>query len=385
MAILKKYLFACSPVEVLADLEIQPDASCQEISLLVTPRASREVRSFADAINRASIGAMKRLLLLPFLLSLAVLPPVAELRAQSGGHTLFGDLRVDDGNVQGVKPETFQLVLYNTNVQEIARERIPSGGRYRFLGLGDGEYDIAILVGNDEIARIHVLVAGIQNTDIRKDIELQWTNKTSGSLNNPHTVFADACTHTPANEELFKRGADHLRNKDYDTAISLLNQIVAADSKDCAAWTELGTAYFRKGDLDDAEKSYQRALQDRPSFPPALINLGKLRFARKNFEGAIEALSLAVKEQPLSAEANFLLGEAYLQIKKGSKAVGYLNEAIRLDPIGQAEAHLRLAALYNGAGLKEKAAFEYEQFLEKRPDCPQREALQQYVKANKKR
>ena len=115
-----------------------------------------------------------------------------------------------------------------------------------------------------------------------------------------------------------------------------------------------------------------------------MINLGKLRLARKNFEGAIDTLSLAIKEQPLSADANFLVGEACLQIKKGSKAVGYLNEAIRLDPIGKAEAHLRLAALYKGAGLKEKAALEYEQFLAKRPDHPEKEALQQYIKANKK-
>lgn len=329
---------------------------------------------------------MKRLLLLPFLLSFLVLPAAAGLTAQSGGgHTVFGDLRVDDSKVQGIKPETFHLVLYNSNLQEIGRERVASGGRYRFLGLGNGEYEIAVQVGNEEIARIHVHVMELQNSDIRKDIELQWAaNRAPGSLNHPQTVSADACSHTAANEESFKKASDHLKNKNLDAAISLLNQIVGSDPKDCVAWTELGTAYFRKGDLDSADKSYQRALQEQPSFLPALINLGKLRITRKNFEGAIAVLSLALKEQPLSADANLLVGEAYLQIKKGSKAVGYLNEAIRLDPIGKAEAHLRLAALYKGAGLKDKATIEYEQFLAKRPDYPDKEALQRYIKANKK-
>jgi len=321
--------------------------------------------------------------LVPAFLLIAIIVTAAEGALQNG-HTLFGDLRVDDSKVQGIKPETFHLVLYNANLQEIGRERVASGGRYRFLGLGNGEYDIAVVVGNDEITRIHVHVMELQNSDIRKDIELQWLNKPSGSLANPQTVSADTCNHTPANEEVFKKATDHLKNKNYDTAILLLNQIVTSDPKDCAAWTELGTAYFRRGNLDDAEKSYQRALQERPSFLPALVNLGKLRIARKNFEGAIESLTLALKEQPLSADTNFMVGEAYLQIKKGSKAVGYLNEAIRLDPIGKAEAHLRLAALYKGAGLKDKAAAEYEQFLAKRPDYPEKEALQQYVKANKK-
>lgn len=329
---------------------------------------------------------MKRLLLLPFILSLAVVSPAADPMSQSsGGHTIFGDLKVDDSKVQGLKPEMFQLVLYNSNLQEIGRERVASGGRYKFLGLGNGEYDIAVQVGNDEITRIHIHVMELQNGDIRKDIELQWTGKPgTGPLKQPETISADACRHTPANEEPFKKATDHLQNKNLDSAILLLNQIVGADPKDCVAWTELGTAYFRKADLDNADKSYQRALQERPSFLPALVNLGKLRIHRKDFEGAIAVLSLAIKEQPLSADTNLLLGEAYLQIKKGSKAVGYLNEAIRLDPNGKAEAHLRLAVLYNGAGLKDKAAIEYEQFLAKRPDYQDRETLLRYIKANKK-
>jgi Tfp pilus assembly protein PilF len=78
------------------------------------------------------------------------------------------------------------------------------------------------------------------------------------------------------------------------------------------------------------------------------------------------------------------LGEAYLQIKKGSVAVGYLNEAIRLDPQGKADVHLRLALLYNAAGMKDKAAIEYEEFLKKRPNYAERKKLEQYITENKK-
>jgi Tfp pilus assembly protein PilF len=78
-----------------------------------------------------------------------------------------------------------------------------------------------------------------------------------------------------------------------------------------------------------------------------------------------------------------LLGEAYLQIKKGSKAVPELEEALRLDPAGQAEAHLRLATLYNAAGYKNLAAGQYEQFLAKRPDYPEKKKLQEYIRQNK--
>jgi TolA-binding protein len=88
-----------------------------------------------------------------------------------------------------------------------------------------------------------------------------------------------------------------------------------------------------------------------------------------------------VKLSATSPDANFLLGEAYLQIKKGSKAVPYLTEAAKL---GKADAHLRLATLYNAVGLKDKAALEYEEFLKKRPDYKDRKALEQYISENKK-
>jgi tetratricopeptide (TPR) repeat protein len=147
---------------------------------------------------------------------------------------------------------------------------------------------------------------------------------------------------------------------------------------------ELGTAYFALKNYPEAEKAYTQAIAKHPNYVVAMISLGRLRIASKNIDGAIEILSQAVKAQPDSAQANYFLGEAYLQNKKGSLAVGYLNEAIKLDPVGMADAHLRLATLYNAVGMKDKAANEYEQFLKKVPDYPDKKKLEEYVTANKK-
>ncbi|MCM3870416.1 MAG: hypothetical protein ND895_06985, partial [Pyrinomonadaceae bacterium] len=59
-------------------------------------------------------------------------------------------------------------------------------------------------------------------------------------------------------------------------------------------------------------------------------------------------------------------------------------EAIKLDPTGMTEAHLRLASLYHAAGLKDKAAIEFEEFLKKKPDYPERKKLEQYIAQNKR-
>ena len=143
------------------------------------------------------------------------------------------------------------------------------------------------------------------------------------------------------------------------------------------------TVYLFKQSLDESEQAYLKAISERPTFFLAQMNLGKLRFIRKKYEESIDPLTEAVKIQASSADANYYLGEAYLQLKKGSKAVGYLYEALKLDPVGRAEVHLHLAALYNAAKLKDKAAAEYAEFLKKKPDYPDRKKLEQYIAENK--
>ena len=71
-----------------------------------------------------------------------------------------------------------------------------------------------------------------------------------------------------------------------------------------------------------------------------------------------------------------------MQAKQGSKAVIALNEAIRLAPDENADLHLRLAALYNAAGAKDRAANEYKLFLAKRPKYPESQKLEKYIKEN---
>jgi tetratricopeptide (TPR) repeat protein len=311
------------------------------------------------------------------------LPQVA---AAQGGNTLYGDLKVDESRVQGIKPETFHIILYDIRGQVIARQAIVNGGRYRFLDVPNGEYRLAIEVENEEITRINIRIAEISKTDVRYDLSLEWQPRGNpAGRSTAMTVAADELySRTAVNEASFKKAEEALRKKDYEHAFEWLNQIVSHDPKDYIAWTELGTLGFRQQKYDDAEKAYQRALAERPAYMLALLNYGKLRLAKKEFEPAIEILSRAVAAQPLSAEANYFLGEAYLQVKRGSKAVIYLNEALRLDPIGKAEAHLRLALLYKGAGLKDKAVAEYEQFLSKKPDYPEKERIQQFIRENKK-
>ncbi|MEW6130906.1 MAG: tetratricopeptide repeat protein [Acidobacteriota bacterium] len=304
--------------------------------------------------------------------------------AQSG-NTLLGDLRVDESKVTGLKPASYHILLVTASGNVIGRQPTTNNGRYRFLNVQNGEYDIVVQVENDEVARIRVRLMELRPTDVRQDIALEW--RPNVGRKNPSasgTVAAVSYNRLPANQSKFDKAMEAIDKKRNDEAMTLLKEIVTDDPKDFIAWAGIGTLQSKQDKNGDAESSYLRALQEKPDYMLALMSLGKLRIAQKNYDGAIEILTRAVATPPPSAEANHLLGECYLQIKKGSKAVGYLNEAIKLDPVGKADVHLRLATLYNGAGMKDRAAIEYEKFLEKKPDYPDKKKLQQYIQENKK-
>ncbi len=316
-------------------------------------------------------------LALALLFYLPGLPAMAQ-----GGFTLYGDVKVDETMADAKAPLSLTIILYTLGGNVVGRQSVPSGGRYRFNNLRSSEYDLAVEVETSEIARVRVSVAGTPGADLRQDLEFEWKSGTTGLGKKATTIsVADVYKRSSSNESTFRKAQEAVDKKKYGDAVTLFRQLLDSDAVDFQAWTELGTAYLLQEKTADAEKAYLRAIEIRPSFTLAQLNLGRLLVLQKKFEAATEPLLRALELQPTSAEINFLLGDAYLQGKKGSKAVGYLNEAAKL---GKYEAHLRLAMLYNAAGLKDRAATEYEEFLKKMPNYPDRKKLEQYIAANKK-
>jgi len=341
--------------------------------------------SFPDF--RANIPLMMRLVIISFLIIFIIFAFAASsasaLTFQS--HTLFGDLKIDETKITGLVSLSYTIELCNLSGQVLDRVTVPANGRYRFLSVHNGEYDLMVSNGGNEVARIHLLLQEKMSTDIRRDLEFEWR---------PDLASQDRKKPGPdSSTELYARGSENAAklgkalkagaSKDYKASIRLLREIVASDPKDFEAWEELGTMLFRQGKLAEAENPYQQALQSR-HYTLALLNLGKLQLAMKKNEEAVESLRRLVEMSPQFPEGHYFLGEAFLQVKKGSRAVVHFNEAIQLNPIGMADAHLRLAALYNAAGRKDQAAAEYEKFLAKKPGYPDKQKLLKYIKANKK-
>jgi len=307
-----------------------------------------------------------------------------ELLAQGDDHTLYGDLIIDESKVEGLKPLTFDVILYSEAKILVSRQSVANNGRFRFNNLPTGVYELAIEVENNEIARIRVDLRSPLLKDVRRDVELEWRLPKDSSAAGVLSA-RDTYPRSSSLQKLFTSAVQAKDKKQYEKAVQLLQQIAAADKKDFQAWFELANVHFLEKKLAEAEREYLTAIDLHPKFFLALLNLGRLVLFQKRYDVAIQALQEAVSVQANSADANYFLGEAYLESKRGSSAVVYFEEALRLEPDGMAEVHLKLALLYDRAGMKDKACTEYEQFLGKKPDYPERKKLQDYIAANKRK
>jgi len=303
---------------------------------------------------------------------------------------LFGEVTIRiKGTGERTTPLQATLILFSPSGKELARptgpererRKVTNGGTYRFDNLTPGEYELVVEIDQHEVSRTRIFLSSLHAPyGLQQDILVDW--QPPGSSTKAATVSAaEVHDRSAANKRLFKKAEDAVAAKDYDQAISLLTQIVAGDKDDYQAQTILGTLLASKGKYDEAERAYLSALSAKPTFPPALLDSGRLKLRQKKFAEAIDQLTRLVGVQPDSGEGNLLLGDAYVQVDRKSEAISYLQAAANL---GYPEAHLRLAWIYDATGSKDKAALEYEGFLKKKPDYPERQKLEGYIRANKK-
>jgi hypothetical protein len=204
------------------------------------------------------------LCLLLVLLEAPALIPAGRVLAQRGSVTLFGDMKVDESKAGGMTAMSFNVILYNLSGNVRARQTVPS-------------------------------VAS--TADFRRDLEFEWKpGVAAGKQPRAQTASAaDVYDRAPANQKLFNKAGSAIDGKKYEEAVSLRQLLLAADSNDFQAWTELGTVHLLRDKAGEAEKAYRRAIEARPAFGLALLNLGRVLASQKKFEEAVEPLTRAVE------------------------------------------------------------------------------------------
>jgi tetratricopeptide (TPR) repeat protein len=172
------------------------------------------------------------------------------------------------------------------------------------------------------------------------------------------------------------------RNRDWATDFSLWSDAIKKYPQAYSAYDSLGYYYVHVGKPKQAEWSFRAAIRINPGYYIAFANLGALITDQGRYEEAVreierslaitnalglanparitlgniyarmglldqaeEQLTIAVKENPLIAEAHFNLGRVYLMKEKINEAKIQFQQAANLDPALAPEAEKAIREL----------------------------------------
>jgi Flp pilus assembly protein TadD len=191
--------------------------------------------------------------------------------------------------------------------------------------------------------------------------------------------------------------------KGVENTLKTLQDKVAADPKDFAAMSDLGSVHFLQARYRDAAQAYEKSIELAPQPDKKVYyNLGTAYFAQGLYNEAQLAFRFRAEIEPKDNWSWALLGVTLMMRKDYAAAQGCLEKALALDPemdsarinlggvyyfkdkkdLAQKEyaavaksgswpqAHYNLALIYKEQSKNEEAARELEIYLAQYPEAP---------------
>lgn len=162
-------------------------------------------------------------------------------------------------------------------------------------------------------------------------------------------------------------GLTYARNQLWQNPVALWTDSVTKNPENDRAWNNLGKSELERGNIDQAEEYFQKALQINPDNPRAKGNLGYILYTRQEYEKALPYMRQAACALPSSADFQYNLGVLYSELRKSKKAVTYYRKALRLRP-DYHQARRNLGVELARQGKMQQAAKTLDKALEHEPE-----------------
>ncbi len=151
-----------------------------------------------------------------------------------------------------------------------------------------------------------------------------------------YVEFHKAYDLNPHKKEILNAiGIVHLLHLDEtDKAITYFEKAVKEDPLYSEALNNLGYAFEKKGDFQNAISFYKRALSNPlyPTAEKAYINMGNSYYALANYEAALQAYREAIKRAPDLSLTYWRLALCLNAMGRYGDASTAIAEAVKLDP-----------------------------------------------------
>ena len=205
-----------------------------------------------------------------------------------------------------------------------------------------GEIDRATRIRQSIILRPNIS----KEIKMRALVDLGLDYRKGGFLNRALKVFLDVLTKQPANVQTLKEIEKiYEEMKDWENAFDIrqrLSRLVKGDHGHILAHhqTELGKAYYEKGELGKAKSCYEKAISIDKKCVDAYLHLGDLHFNNQDYKKAIAAWKKVVLVNPsFTFLAYRRLEGAYTKMDNLQPVEDFLKECAELN----SDAFTRLA------------------------------------------
>jgi tetratricopeptide (TPR) repeat protein len=159
--------------------------------------------------------------------------------------------------------------------------------------------------------------------------------------------FEDALNASPPiKDALAQLVSIDIARKDPDSALNRISTQIETAGDDAQAYLLLGDVRQMRGEMDQADAAYLRAIQIDPKLIPAYMKLARLRVTAKNYEKALVMLDQVIKLDPKNVGALILSGTLHQKMNDIPRAQEEYEKVLDLKP-GFAQAANNLAYIYS--------------------------------------
>ena len=149
--------------------------------------------------------------------------------------------------------------------------------------------------------------------------------------------------------------------------LSLWMDAVKKSPNKARPYSNVGSAYFKKGRVDEAIVKYEHALAIKPNFALVHYNLGRAYYQKGKIDKAISEYKQALSIIPRHAKTHNNLGTAHAAKGLFDEAISEHKKALVINP-NLAGAHNNIGHAYMRKGMLDKAISEFKEELSIRPN-----------------
>jgi tetratricopeptide (TPR) repeat protein len=194
-----------------------------------------------------------------------------------------------------------------------------------------------------------------------------WTYQRNQIWQNPVAFWTDCAvksaeklrSHTDLGVALYDAGDISEAIKQYEKAIQI-------DPNHPDVYNNMGNALFKHGDTDKSIQYFQKSLDLNPKYIKARNNLANALMQKGDLHGAIEQFEIILKEHPKHVEANLNMGAALARLGEVDAALNKYRTALKSDPYNP-EAYNNLGVLFIQKNMFPEAMEYFKRALALRP------------------